>query len=88
MKSVAPGKSTSKVELSNLSIHGAWFLIHEREYFLPFDQYPWFRDATIAQIAHVELLHDTHLYWQALDVDLSLAILEDPGRFPLIARCK
>ena len=84
MKSVAPGKNTSKVELSNLSIHGAWFLIKEREYFLPFDQYPWFKDATIAQIANVELLHDTHLYWQALDVDLSLAILEDPGRFPLI----
>jgi len=68
MKSVAPGKNTSKVELSNLSIHGAWFLIKEREYFLPFDQYPWFKDATIAQIANVELLHDTHLYWQALDV--------------------
>jgi len=68
MKSVAPGKNTSKVELSNLSIHGAWFLIKEHEYFLPFDQYPWFKDATIAQIANVELLHDTHLYWQALDV--------------------
>ena len=85
MKSVARGKNTSKVELSNLSIHGAWFLIKEREYFLPFDQYPWFKDATIAQIANVELLHDTHLYWQALDVDLSLAILENPGHFPLIA---
>lgn len=77
MKSVARGKNTSKVELSNLSIHGAWFLIKEHEYFLPFDQYPWFKDATIAQIANVEMLHDTHLYWQALDVDLSLAAYSD-----------
>jgi hypothetical protein len=41
MKSVQHGEGTSSVEVTNVSRHGFWLLIDEREYFLAFDQFPW-----------------------------------------------
>ena len=56
------------------------------EYFLPYEEYPWFKEARIADIINVELLHDFHIHWPGLDVDLSLASLEDPSKTPLVYR--
>ncbi len=78
------GVSTSEIEVLNISIHGFWLLVKAREYFLPFDEYPWFKDARISEIHNVQLLHGAHLYWPKLDVDLSLDCLESPGKYPLI----
>jgi hypothetical protein len=33
----------------------------------------------------VQLNHNRHLHWPALDVDLCLDCLENPDRYPLIA---
>jgi len=66
--------------------HGIWILIGEKEYFLPFSDHPWFADARLSQIHHLELLHDSHLRWPDLDVDLELESLENPQGFPLIDR--
>jgi hypothetical protein len=33
----------SAVEVTNVSQHGLWLLIHEKEIFLPFEKFPWFR---------------------------------------------
>ena len=46
--------TTSTVELSNVSPHGLWLLVDERELYLPFDAFPWVRDATFAQLARIE----------------------------------
>ncbi len=86
MKSLKHGKNTSKPEVVNISEHGFWILVDGREYFLPFDKFPWFRKATIEQIGKVELLHAGHLYWQQLDVDLSLSIIENPEKYQLVAK--
>ena len=51
---------------------------------MPFDDFPWFRDATIKQIQNVELINDHHLHWEDLDVDLELNSLRDPDRYPLV----
>ncbi len=77
--------NTSTVELSNVSAHGLWLLIDERELYLPFDQFPWFRDATIAQLARIDRPAPDHLRWPDLDVDLSLASIEHPERYPLVS---
>lgn len=63
---------------------GFWLLIRDREYFLPYEDYPWFRKATVDQILHVELLHEEHLHWMDIDVDLSIEILDAVESFPLI----
>ena len=86
MKSALHGNNVSNPEISNISPHGIWLLLDGRERFLPFEQYPWFKDATVAQITNVRLLHGAHLYWPDIDVDLSLSILDAPERYPLSAK--
>jgi len=84
MKSLKNGKNISKVEITNISQHGFWILLNNQEYFLSFRKYPWFKNAKIASIINVKLSHGQHLYWPDLDVDLSIKILSDPNKYPLI----
>jgi len=85
MKSARHGKAISVVEVTNVSSHGFWLFLKEREHFLPFDDFPWFRDATIGQLTNVELPADHHLYWPELDVDLAVEALTHPERYPLVS---
>ena len=80
------GKDISEIEVTNISSHGFWIFISEKEYFLSYDQYPWFRHATLDAVFGVELLHGRHLYWAELDVDLELDSLSHPERYPLLSR--
>jgi len=84
MKSSTLGTNTSQVEVTNIDRFGFWLLISDKEYFLSYDNFPWFCKATVEQILAVELLHEKHLHWPDLDVDLSLDSLEQPEAFPLI----
>ena len=86
MTSAALGVSTSQVEVTNISQHGFWLLLEDEELFLPFSEFPWFRDATVGKILHVELPSSTHLYWPELDVDLAVESIRHPERFPLVSR--
>jgi len=86
MKSETVGKATSKVEIQNISPHGIWMFLEGREYFLDYGHYPWFRKATVEQICDVQRIHDFHLYWEALDVDLDVDSLDEPENYPLVAR--
>jgi Protein of unknown function (DUF2442) len=80
------GTTTSAAEVTNISPHGFWVLLDEEELLLPFENFPWFRTATVAQISQVERPSPDHLYWPSLDVDLSVASIRQPEAFPLIAR--
>jgi hypothetical protein len=80
------GHGTSAVEVTNVSRHGFWLLLHEKEVFLPFEKFPWFRDAPIGKILHVEFLSAQHLYWPELDVDIEVESILHPERFPLVSR--
>ena len=82
MKLKKHGKITSKVDI-HTTPNGMWLLLADREYFLAYQAFPWFKKATIAQIHHVELLHGHHLYWPDIDVDLDVDSLEHPEKFPL-----
>lgn len=85
MTSVAPGTSTSEVEVTNVSKHGFWLLIRDQEVFVPFTEFPWFRDAPIGHLLNVYLPSPHHLYWPDLDVDLAVDSLFHPERFPLVS---
>ncbi|WP_008317475.1 DUF2442 domain-containing protein [Leptolyngbya sp. PCC 6406] len=80
------GTVTSQTEISNISANGLWLLCRDREYFLPYDQFPWFKDAPIKHVFNLEEPHPGHLYWPDLDVDLSLDIIQHPERFLCIAK--
>ena len=88
MKSVAPGPSTSPVEVTNVSTHGFWLFIDERELFVAFLDFPWFQDASIRAITNVELPSPHHLYWPALDVDLAVESIEHPEEYPLVSQAR
>ena len=86
MKSAPPGKSTSAVEVTNVSVHGFWILIHDREIFVSFKDFPWFEEASIQELVAVDLPSPHHLYWPALDIDLTVDSLDHPERYPLVSR--
>ncbi len=88
MRSAQPGSVTSPVEVANISAHGFWLLIGDRELFVPFDKFPWFRDAPVGQILNVQLPQAHHLYWPDLDVDLAVESIEHPNRFPLVSKAR
>ena len=86
MKSARPGRRTSAVEVSNVSKHGFWLLIEDTERFVPFEDFPWFKDAPIGQLLNVELASPRHLYWPDLDIDLAVESIDYPDRFPLVSK--
>src|SRR5262245_45988925 len=88
MKSVALGQNTSPVEVTNVSPHGFWLFIGERELFVPFKDFPWFREASVRQITNVQLPSAHHLYWPDLDVDLAVDSIEHPEKYPLVSQAQ
>lgn len=86
MRYAAHGDDTSAVEVTNISKHGFWMLIGSEEVFLPFETFPWFRDAPVGKILQVEFPSEHHLYWPELDVDLEVESIFHPERFPLVSR--
>ena len=80
-----PGTAISAPEVTHVSKHGLWLLRDDEELFLPFEQFPWFRKATIEQIAHVEAPGPDHFYWPELDIDLAVESIRHPEAFPLIS---
>ena len=72
MPSEPRGKRTSAVEVTNVSTHGFWLLIGREERFLAFKDFPWFREASIAELTNVTLPSHHHLHWPNLDVDLAV----------------
>jgi hypothetical protein len=81
-----PGSATSPAEVTNISQHGFWMLIDDTEIFLPFDEFPWFKQATVEAILRLERPTPEHLYWPELDVDLALDSIKHPERYPLKAQ--
>lgn len=88
MRSALRGKRTSGVEVTNVSPHGFWLLIGDRETFVSFKDFPWFRNASIGQITNLELPTPHHLHWPEIDVDLAVESLDHPERYPLVSRAR
>jgi hypothetical protein len=61
MKSAVLGPSTCPVEVTNVSPNGFWFFVGEHELFVPFHDFPWFREASVREIANVTLPSPHHL---------------------------
>lgn len=83
MNSEALGKNTSAPEVTNISSHGLWLFTNGKEFFLSYNNFPWFKDAPVWKIFNVEELNPGHFYWPDIDVDLCIESIEHPERFPL-----
>lgn len=88
MKSAQLGRRTSDVEVQSIASQGLWLLVDDREHFLSFTQFPWFRRASVEAVLNVERAARGHLYWPELDIDLAIESIEHPQRFPLVSRVR
>lgn len=75
-----------QVEVVQVSRFGIWLAVDDEEFFLDYANFPWFRDATIANICAVVMPTTGHLYWSTLDIDLDLDSIRNPEAFPLVAQ--
>jgi hypothetical protein len=76
------GANTSIVEVTHIDSRSLWLYVDGNEYYMPFDEFPWFADATVRQMCNVERHGNEHFYWPALDVDLTLDMIEYPDKYP------
>ena len=83
MKLKKHGENTSIIEVTNIDSMGFWVLFGSKEHYLSFSDFPWFMDASIKSISHIEKESDTHLHWPDLDVDLTIDMIDNPEAYPL-----
>jgi uncharacterized protein DUF2442 len=83
---VTPGTSILDAEVTNVSKHGFWLLLGDEELFVSFSEFPWFKNAPISKLTHVERPVPHHLYWPDLDIDLAVESIRHPEQFPLVSR--
>lgn len=85
MKSLKRGRNIL-VSVENITPFGIWILVKGKEYFLSYEDYPYFKHQTLNSIQNVQLIHGYHLHWAELDLDLEIDNLENPGKYPLRSR--
>ena len=78
--------NTSAVEVTHISSHGVWLLSHNKELFMSYEDFPWFKEQPVNAILNVEEQSLGHFYWPDMDVDLTEEMIENPERFPLKAK--
>ncbi|MEJ1339135.1 MAG: DUF2442 domain-containing protein [Candidatus Sedimenticola sp. (ex Thyasira tokunagai)] len=82
----AHGNSTLAVEVTNISAHGVWLLAHDKELFMSYKDFPWFKNQLIKSIINVEEQSPGHFYWPDIDIDLTENIIEHPEHYTLKAK--
>src|SRR5262245_51326818 len=88
VKSAQYGKRTSDAEILSISSNGLWLLVDDREHFLAFKAFPWFKQAPVGHVLNVQRPGPGHLYWPDLDVDIAVESIEHPERFPLVSEVR
>ena len=86
MTSSMPGNDTSAIKVAHISPHGIWLLAHHEELFMPYKDFPWFKQQPIEAILNVEEPSPNHYYWLVIDVDLTKEIINNPDRYPFKAK--
>lgn len=86
MSSRPLGNTSSAIEVTNISSHGVWILAADEEFFLSYENFPWFKDARVGQVLQIEQPTPGHFYWPDLDIDIGIETIKDPDRFPLKAK--
>jgi hypothetical protein len=74
--------------LINISPFGFWLSSEDKEYFLPFEKFPFFLNAKLEDLFDVEEIKKGHFYWKKLDIDLNEDIINNPDKYPLIANIR
>ena len=76
-------KIIRKTEVTHISANGIWILTGDKELFMSYNDFPWFKEAPEEKIFNIEEPTPGHFYWPDLDIDLSVNIIKNPALFPL-----
>ena len=76
----------NNVEVTFISKNGLILLVGDKEYYLSYGKFPWFKNATVSDVFDVQMLGKNRIRWESLDVDLNLSIISNPENYPLIAK--
>jgi hypothetical protein len=57
------GTSGSTAEVAHISAERLLLVVGGRDYHLPHEHFPWFRQAPVEHVLNVKLLHGHHLNW-------------------------
>lgn len=77
------GVNISPSEVTSITELGFWLLVDDKEYFVPFADYPDFTQATVKQLYSVKRIGPDAFYWEELDIDIELGALAEPEKYPL-----
>ena len=80
------GTAPLNAKVTHISKNGFGVLLDDEELLVPFEQFPWFKKATVEQISDLEWPTPNHLYWPQLDADVSVESIRNPMAFPLISK--
>jgi hypothetical protein len=84
MSSKLPGAGIlTNSEITSITPLGFWLLVNDREYFVPFEDYPAFRNAVLSEIYEMQQIGPENFHWPSLDIDIELGALDQPEQFPL-----
>jgi hypothetical protein len=77
-------KEKNSVSVEDITPYGIWIQVTGKEYFLDYENFPWFQEATVRQIHELTFSDGFHLRWPNLDVDIHLDSLTHLEQYPLI----
>jgi len=83
MNSKKRGRVTYASEVTAIGRDGFWLISDDREFFVPYQEYPVFKGATVDQIFDMHEIAPGQFRWEKLDADIEIAALEHPEQFPL-----
>jgi len=78
------GTNISACMITSINDLGMWLLVFDKEYFIPFADYPGFKESSITEIYKFNFLPPSQLQWKELDINIELYALTKPEFFPLI----
>jgi hypothetical protein len=76
----------TSIKVLGVSPFGLWLLAENEEFFLSFEEFPWFKSAPVDAIFNVEKQGRFGFCWPDLDVDLTLDGIKHPENYPLKAK--
>lgn len=70
-------------QITSIQKDGFWLLSSTGEFFVPFERYPAFKNATVDQIFNFRE-HFGDYHWDDLDIDIEIDALKSPEQYPLV----
>ena len=76
-------RGTMSINVENITPFAIWVFDGEKEYAIPFNEFPCLGKASVEELMHPTLSHGFHLRWETLDIDIDLRSLDNLKDYPL-----